>query len=268
MSEMKEQLAPDAVVQLRRAGEHVAVVTLNRPQARNAVSEALTQRLDRAVQAVEADPSIRVAVLTGAGHQAFCAGADLKDIAAGKPWQSRFTDCGGFAGFVDAPRKKLWIAAVNGPALAGGFELMLACDLAVAASHAVFGLPEVKRGLAAAAGGMYRLPRVLPRALALELLVTGDTIDAQRALSFGLVNRVVAPEDVLPQALEIARGVNQNAPMSVQWSLEVGRRALDADEAELRRHSLEIVHRVHQSEDAREGARAFAEKRAPLWKGR
>ena len=256
-----------AVVQLRRERGHVVVVTLNRPAARNAVSGALARALDAAVKQVEADDTVRVAVLTGAGS-VFCAGADLKEMAAGDDPRSRSTPDGGFAGFVFAPRRKLWIAAVNGPALAGGFELVLACDLAIASSTAQFGLPEVKRGLVAAAGGIFRLPRVLPRGLALELVASGDAIDAARAERLGLVNQVVAPELLLPAALELAERVAANAPLAVTWSLEVARRAQDTDEAELRRHAHEVVQRILQTEDAREGPRAFAERRLPRWQGR
>lgn len=254
------------VVRLERVGEHIAVVTLNRPQARNAVSRALTTALAAHVETIEADPSIRVAILTGAGRQAFCAGADLKEIAAGAPPSTRATAGGGFAGFVFAPRRKLWIAAVNGAAVAGGFELVMACDMAVASTDAVFGLPEVKRGLAATAGGIYRLPRLVPRGLALEMIATGDPIDAARALSMGLVNRVVAPEQVLAEALGIAERVSLNAPLAVAWSLELARRAPDLDEVELRRLGQELTERIHATDDAKEGPRAFAERRAPHWR--
>ncbi|MFT3820857.1 MAG: enoyl-CoA hydratase-related protein [Rubrivivax sp.] len=257
---------PDDVVQLRREGEHVAVVTLNRPHARNAVSRGLAQGLDRAVKAVEADDAVRVAVLTGNGP-AFCAGADLKELAAGDAPLARSTPDGGFAGFVFAPRRKPWIAAVNGPAVAGGFEIVLACDLAVASSIAVFGLPEVKRGLSATAGGVFRLPRRLPMGVALEMIATGDPIDAARAERLGLVGRVVAPEQVLPEALALAARIAANAPRAVEWSLELAREALDFEEAELRRRADAVTQRILGTEDAREGPRAFAEHRAPKWTG-
>jgi len=258
---------PDEVVRVSRASEHVAIVTLNRPHARNAVSSALARGLDRAVKAVEADPSIRVAILTGAGP-AFCAGADLKEMSAGGTAATRSTPDGGFAGFVFAPRRKLWIAAVNGPAVAGGFEIMLACDIAIASSAAVFGLPEVKRGLSAAAGGIFRLPRRVPLGVALEMIATGDPIDAHRAEQLGLVNRVVAPERVLPEAVALAERVAANAPLAVEWSLQVARHAMDHDEDELRRQAQDVIGRIHATEDAREGPRAFIERRAPQWKGR
>ena len=258
---------PDEVVRVRREGEHVAIVTLNRPKARNAVSSALALGLDRAVKAVEADASVRVVILTGSGT-AFCAGADLKEMAAGGAPTTRSTPDGGFAGFVFAPRRKLWIAAVNGPAVAGGFEIMLACDFAIASSAAVFGLPEVQRGLSAAAGGIFRLPRRVPRGVALEMIATGDPIDARRAEQLGLVNRVVEPQRLLPQAIALAARVAANAPLAVEWSLKVARHAADHDEAELRRQAQEVIGVIHASDDAKEGPRAFAERRAPQWKGR
>ncbi len=258
---------PDEVVQVHREGEHIAVVTLNRPHARNAVSRALAQGLDRAVKAVEADASVRVVILTGAGS-VFCAGADLKEMAAGDEPHARSTPDGGFAGFVFAPRRKLWIAAVNGPALAGGFEIVLACDTAIAARNASFGLPEVKRGLSAAAGGIFRLPRRVPLGVALEMIATGDPIDAAQAQRLGLVSRVVEPAQVLPEALALAARVAANAPLAVEWSLEVARQAADFDETELRRQAKDVTQRILATEDAVEGPRAFAERRAPQWKGR
>lgn len=255
-------------VLLRREGEHIAVVTLNRPQRRNAINGALAQALDRVVKALEADAAVRAVILTAAGRQAFCAGADLKEMAAGADAASRSTPDGGFAGFVFAPRRKLWIAAVNGPAVAGGFELVLACDMAIASTDASFSLPEVSRGLVASAGGVFRLPRLLPRGVAIEIIAAGGQLDARRAAELGLVNRAVAPEDLMPEALRIAARVAANAPLAVQGSLEVARRAHDTDEAELRRHAHAVAERIFLSEDAREGPRAFAEHRAPVWRGR
>lgn len=256
------------VVRMERVGRHVAVVTLNRPHARNAVSAALTQGLSAHVKAIEADPTIRVAILTGAGTQAFCAGADLKEMSAGASSQQRSTPEGGFAGFVFAPRSKLWIAAVNGTAVAGGFELMLACDMAIASSEAMFGLPEVQRGLAATAGGIYRLPRRVPRGVALEMIATGEPIDAARAQALGLVNRLVAPDQVLTEALRIAERVSRNAPFAVALSLELARRAHELDDVTARGLAAEVTRRIHASEDAKEGPRAFAEHRTPVWQGR
>ncbi|GAP38114.1 enoyl-CoA hydratase-related protein [Piscinibacter sakaiensis] len=270
MSEFEAPVAedPETVVTLRREGEHVAIVTLNRPRSRNAVSTALTRGLAARVRAVEDDPSIRVAILTGAGTQAFCAGADLKEMSAGATYAQRSTPDGGFAGFVFAPRRKLWIAAVNGAAVAGGFELMLACDMAVASRAAIFGLPEVKRGLAATAGGIYRLPRRVPRGIALEMIATGEPIDAARAQALGLVNHVVDPDQVLETAVRIARQVGANAPLAVALSLELARRADELDDVTLRGLAREVTERIHASEDAKEGPLAFAERRQPVWRGR
>jgi len=258
---------PEDVVQFHRAGVHIAVLTLNRPQARNAVNAALARALEQHVQAVEADAEIRVAILTGAGGQAFCAGADLKELAGGSAPSARSTPDGGFAGFVNARRRKLWIAAVHGAAVAGGLELMLACDLVVASEHAIFGLPEVQRGLIAAAGGIYRLPRSLPRAIALEMIATGDPIDAHRALALGLVNRVVAPGEVLHSALQLAGRVCANAPFAVAESLAVARRVPDLDEAALQALARDAIARLVKTDDYLEGPRAFAERRAPRWTG-
>ena len=256
-----------AAVLFERAGAHVALVTINRPAARNAVNAAVAQALDAIVRQTEADPEIWAVVLTGAGDAAFCAGADLKEVSAGAG-ADLWTEAGGFAGFVFAPRTKLWIAAVNGAALAGGTEIALACDLVVAAESASFGLPEVKRGLIAAAGGLYRLPRALPRAIALELIATGGRIDARRAHHFGMVNRLAPAAAARSEAMALAEMVCENAPIAVRESLQVARRAAELEDAELRRLSEEARTRVTQTEDYREGPRAFIEKRPPVWRGR
>lgn len=265
---MTAQDIHEGPVLLRREGAHVAVVTLNRPEARNAVSTALAQAMDGVVKAVEADADIRAVILTGQGDRAFCAGADLKEVAVSGTGVGRSTPDGGFAGFVASKRRKVWMAAVNGPAVAGGFEIMLACDFALCVPNAVFGLPEVQRGLAATAGGLFRLPRRIPRGLALELIATGDTIDAQKALSLGLVNQVVAAEQLTPTCLAIAQRIASNAPLSVMWSLELARQAHSGDEASWWGQAHDLTLRIRATEDSREGPRAFAEKRAPEWKGR
>jgi len=173
---------------------------------------------------------------------------------------------GGFAGFVHAPRAKPWIAAVHGFALGGGLELSLACDMIVAADNAVFGLPEPKRGILAGAGGVYRLPRAIPRAIALEMLATGAPIDARRAYELGLVNRVIEESQLLGEAIALAEQIAANAPLSVRESLAIGRIAGERHEAELRQLQDAAAKRVMASEDAREGPRAFVEKRAPVWR--
>jgi enoyl-CoA hydratase/carnithine racemase len=246
---------------------HIAVITLNRPEVRNAVNPELAAAVGWLVRQAEADDAIRVGILTSSNDKVFCAGADLGAIASGRGAGIATAD-GGFAGFVDAPRDKPWIAAVKGYALAGGGELCLACDMIVASEDAKFGLPEVKRGLFAGAGGVHRLPRALPRNVALELIATGDAMDVRRAYDLGLVNRVAPTERVLDTALELARVIAANAPVSVRESLKVARLSSEASDAELRKMSGEVAMKVMMTEDAREGPRAFLEKRPPVWTGR
>ena len=246
---------------------HIALVTINRPESRNAVNGAVAAGLEAAVERVEADPDLWAAILTGSGPHAFCAGADLKEVSNGRG-NTLSTKKSGFAGFVRAPRTRLWIAAAQGHALAGGLELLLACDLSIAAETANFGLPEVKRSLVAGAGGVFRLPRSLPRAIALEMIATGDPIPAARAAQFGLVNAVVPAADVLAAALTLARRVTVNAPIAVREALGVARQAYDLAEAELWDICDAASRRVFATEDFKEGPRAFVEKRPPNWVGR
>lgn len=260
------QTPADPVLLIERLPGHVTRITLNRPLARNAINGDITRALDAALLATEQDDDVRAVVLTGSGREAFCAGADLKEVAAGRGRQLR-TERGGFAGFVYAPRTKPWIAAINGPALAGGTEIALACDLLVAADTATFGLPEVQRGLIAGAGGLYRLPRALPRHVALELVATGDPLQASRAHQFGLINHLVATPELQDTALSLAQRIARNAPLAVRESLAIARQAHDLDEAPLRQLSAESLARVAASEDLREGLQAFIEKRAPQWRG-
>lgn len=246
---------------------HVALVTIARPEARNAVNGDVARGLEMAIDATEADDDIWAVILTGKGHEAFCAGADLKAISAGRGHELR-TERGGFAGFVHAPRRKPWIAAVNGPALAGGCEIALACDLIVAATGTRFGVPEVKRGLIASAGGLYRLPRALPPAIAREAILTGEPITAEQAHAFGMVNVLCEPPKLIEAAQAMAARITVNAPVAVRESLAVARAAFDKTDPELRQMSEEGQARNMQSEDFKEGPRAFIEKRAPRWVGR
>jgi enoyl-CoA hydratase/carnithine racemase len=246
--------------------EHVAVVKLNRPEARNAIDAEVATALGEIVERIEADPSIWVAVLAATGDRVFCAGADLKTVAR-TGLATLYTETGGFAGFTSAPRTKPWIAAVEGLALAGGFELVLACDLIVAGADAAFGLPEVTRGLVASAGGLYRLPRALPAAVALELIVTGNRLAAPRAADFGLVNRVVPAGRASEGAVELAREICRCAPLAVRESLAVARRAHETDAGTLQRASEAAQLRLSRTKDYAEGPRAFFEKRAPRWLG-
>ncbi|GAC1408421.1 MAG: crotonase/enoyl-CoA hydratase family protein [Novosphingobium sp.] len=251
----------------------ILIVTINRPDARNAVNAAVHVGLGTALERAEHDPDIRVVILTGAGSQAFCAGADLKAISRGEriePDDKAQRDWG-FAGVVRHPISKPMIAAVNGFALGGGTELALSCDLIVAADHAQFGLPEVKRGLFTAAGGAFRIVQQIPLKLAMEHLLTGEPFSAARALELGFANRVVPLAALMDTALELAGQIAANAPLSVQASKRLARGIADgviaSDEAlwDANRREAKLV---MTSEDAREGPLAFAQKRMPEWKAR
>jgi crotonobetainyl-CoA hydratase len=249
------------------------IVTLNRPEALNTITEELWVAVGNSLEEAETDPQVRVVLLTAVGDRAFCAGADLKLLARGG--SARPTDPvlvgWGVAGIGNHPISKPIIAAANGVALGGGFEILLACDLIVAAENARFGLPEVKVGQFASAGGAFRLPRRLPHVIAMEMILTGEPIDARRALELGLVNRVVPSAQLMPVAIALAEKVATNAPLAIQTSKQVALAIGDgkfAREASDWVKNEEGIARISASEDAREGARAFAEKRAPIWTAR
>jgi len=252
---------------LRERHGHVEIVTINRPDQRNAINGAVSQAMSETMEELEADNDCWVVIVTGSGDKAFSAGMDLKAFASGES-ASIIGASGGFAGLTTRDFPKPIIAAVNGSALAGGFEIMLSCDLVVAVEHATFGIPEAKRGLIAGAGGLIRMPKRLPRAIALELAMTGDPIDAHRAEALGLVNKVVPAGKLLEEALALAERIAANAPLAVRYSKSVMKRAAEVPESEGWAINSEAVGIVFSSADAMEGPVAFAEKRAPNWQGK
>ncbi|HUY64733.1 MAG TPA: crotonase/enoyl-CoA hydratase family protein [Acidimicrobiales bacterium] len=254
-----------SAVERERRG-HVEVLTINRPEARNAINGDVTAAMSEALGAAEHDEDCWVVVLTGAGDKSFSAGMDLKAFASGQG--AGIIDGHGFASVTRRDFPKPLIAAVNGTALAGGCEIMLSCDLVVAAEHATFGIPEVKRGLIAGAGGLIRLPRRVPRAVALELALTGEPIDAARALQIGLVNRVVPSSQLMDEAMALAERIADNAPLAVRCSKKVMLGSADLAEADAWALNDSTFSEIFTSADAMEGAVAFAEKRAPNWQGK
>jgi enoyl-CoA hydratase len=241
--------------------DQVMVMTLNRPQVRNAADFELATAMAQAIDELESRDDLRLGVITGAGGN-FCTGMDLKGFLKG----SRPSIPGrGFCGVAEAPPRKVLIAAVEGYALAGGFELALSCDLIVASREARFGLPEVKRGLVASAGGLLRLPKRLPFHIAMECILTGDMLGAERAHTHGLINRLADPGKALDAALEIAHVIVANGPLALAASKRVVVESADWPQAEMFDRQREIVAPIFNSADAREGAAAFAEKRKPVW---
>ena len=242
----------------------IRIITINRPEVRNAINRATSEALGAAMRELDARDDLTVAVITGAGA-GFSAGMDLKAFGQG---ENPHIEQGGFGGFIEAQPAKPLIAAVEGFALAGGFELVLACDLVVAADDARFGLPEVSRGLLAAGGGLLRLPARLPRNVAMEMVLTGKPITAARAHHFGLVNRLAAPGAALAEALELAGDIVVNGPMAVAISKQIVVESADWPASEMWTLQRPHVDAVEGSDDAREGALAFVEKRAAHWTGR
>jgi enoyl-CoA hydratase len=257
------------MIDYRKEG-NVAVITINRPDARNAVNTAVARGLEDAVDKLEADDEVWVGILTGAKTEKgyiFCAGADLKQMSVDPG--GMMTERGGFAGFVKRERTKPIIAAVDGPALAGGTEIVLACDLVVASRTAVFGVPEVKRNLIAAAGALFRLPRKLPRNVAMELVLTGRLdFPAERAHHFGLVNVLCDEGQAFEAAKKLAAQISENAPLAVRESRRVLLEATDQPDEVGWRMSGEGMAKMFGTEDFNEGLQAFVQKRAPQWKGK
>jgi enoyl-CoA hydratase len=248
---------------LRERRGHVELLTINRPEVRNAMNRAAALALHEALDDCETNDDVWVVVLTGAGDKAFSAGMDLKAYATG---EFPITDKG-FGGITNRDFSKALIAAVNGSALAGGLEMMISCDIVVAANHATFGIPEAQRGLVAGAGGLIRLPKRIALTVAYELALTAQPIDAQRAYELGLVNHVVPGDQVLETAIALAERIAKNAPLAVRTSKRVMRLATELTEAEAWKVNDEAVGMIGRSADALEGAIAFAEKREPNWRG-
>jgi enoyl-CoA hydratase len=244
----------------------IAVLTINRPEAKNAVNGAVAQGIEHGIDEAEGDDEVWCVILTGQ-KDVFCAGADLKEINAGNGAALQ-TERGGFGGFVQRERTKPVIAAVEGPALAGGTELVLACDMVVASREARFGIPEVKRNLVAAAGGLFRLPKVLPLPIAMELALTGDFFSAELAERHGMVNQLSEPGQTLDTAIALAERVTANAPLAVRATRTLMLQADELSVDEGIRASNKALMGLASTEDFSEGLMAFIEKREPAWKGR
>lgn len=242
----------------------VFVITINRPDQRNAINSPVAHGIADGLDELDGNAELSVGVLTGSGR-GFCAGMDLKAFVAGdKPWVGDR----GFAGITRRSADKPLIAAVEGFAVAGGLEVALACDLIVAARGTRLGIPEVKRSLVAAGGGLLRLPQVLPRNVAMEMALTGEPIDAERAHDLGMVNRLCEPGEALSAALALAEQIAAGGPLALAATKRILRESVDWPDSEFFERQAEIADPVRDSEDAREGARAFAEKRDPVWRGR
>jgi enoyl-CoA hydratase/carnithine racemase len=264
---MAEAAKEKELVLFEMVSEHVALVPLNRPEKRNAINGEIARDLGNIVRRTEDDPDIRAVILTSCDDRVFCAGADLAAVSGGLGLPME-TPGGGFAGLVYANRNKPWIAAVEGLAVAGGCELCLACDMIVASQKAGFGLPEVKRGLLAGAGGLHRLPNRIPPAIAYEMIATGDPIGAGRAEQHGLVNSLVEPGKAVEAALALAARITCNAPLAVQYSLAAAHSGSALPDEAGRSVVNNWVAMTRKTEDFKEGPRAFVEKREPIWKGR
>ena len=248
-----------------QASDGILVITINRPEAKNAINLETAQVMAAAFDRLDSEEALRIGILTGAGAT-FSSGMDLKAFAQSR--QRPVLEGRGFAGLNERPPKKPLIAAVEGYAVAGGCEMALACDLIVAANNAKFGLPEVKRGLVPGAGGMLRLPRRLPYHVAMELVLTGDMLAAERAYALGLVNRLTEPGGALSGALDFARAIVANGPLAVRMAKRIVVESHDWSQAEMFDLQRPLIAPIFSSADAKEGATAFAEKRAPVWQGK
>lgn len=248
---------------LTREQDGILIVTINRPEAKNAMTKAAAEAIAAAMDRLDSEDALRVAIITGAGGT-FCSGMDLKGFLRG---ETPSVEGRGFGGLTQAPPKKPLIAAVDGYALAGGLELMIACDMVVANSKAKFGIPEAKRGLVAGAGGLIRLPEQIPSRIALELAVTGEFIDAERAYQLGLINRITEGA-ALDAALELAAVIGANGPLAVQVSKQIISEYRTWPVEQRWEKQGALMGPVFASADAREGAAAFAEKRKPNWTGK
>ena len=252
----------DAV--LTEASEGILTITINRPDAKNAVNGAVAKGIAAAMDELDSNDELVVGILEGAGGT-FCSGMDLKAFLKG---ENPAVEGRGFGGLVEAPPKKPLIGALQGYVLAGGLELSLACDLSVCGESTQFGIPEVKRGLVAAAGGVVKLPRLVPKRVAMEMALTGDMISSSRAYELGLVNRVVADDQVLEESRKLAASIAANGPLAVAASKRCIVESEDWSSDELITKQIDIITPVFISQDAQEGPRAFAEKRAPTWQGK
>jgi crotonobetainyl-CoA hydratase len=251
------------ILERERSGA-VEILRLNRPEVRNALDAALAAALYSAFEELDADPAVQAVIVTGAGERSFSAGADLKAVAQGALLVSGPT----LVDVCERGMAKPLIAAVNGTCLAGGLELALTCDLIVAVQDAVFGVPEVKRGLVAGAGGVTRLCQRIGLAPALEIILTGDPIDAQRALELGLINRVVPRAELIPTALALAERIAENAPVALRVAKRLAHDVIGVPERQAYELNRKVLETIRNTEDAKEGPLAFAQKRKPVWKGR
>ncbi len=261
---MSEQT--ESVLLTERRG-NILILTMNRPDAGNSINADLAGSLEAALNKAEEDPEVHCVILTGSGTKIFSGGMDLKYMALHGGEGVTFPGHG-FAGITERTFSKPMICAVNGFAMGGGTEMALSCDLIIASENAKFGLPEVKRGIIAAAGGPLRIMRAVPKAIAMEILLTGDAVPAARALEVGLINRVVPAEQLMDEAIAMAERIICNAPLSVQATKQLAYQSYGIPLDEAFQLSNEISLRIFATEDAKEGPLAFAQKRAPVWKGR